>query len=97
MPAIVLFALSVVGFLAGSVAPALAAGSDKASEAIFVLQIVLLVVVGRGLGEAMQRIGQPAVMGQLAGGILLGPSVLGVRLAFAAGASCFPPTRCRPG
>ena len=29
------------------------------------------------MGEAMQRIGQPAVMGQLIAGILLGPSVLG--------------------
>lgn len=65
-------------FLAGSSTPVLAAGSAKPSEAIFVLQILLLVVVGRTLGEAMQRIGQPAVMGQLAGGIILGPSVLGV-------------------
>ena len=30
------------------------------------------------MGEVMQRIGQPAVMGQLIAGILLGPSVLGV-------------------
>ena len=29
------------------------------------------------MGEVMQRIGQPAVMGQLIAGILLGPSVLG--------------------
>ena len=29
------------------------------------------------MGEAMQRIGQPAVMGQLIAGILLGPSVFG--------------------
>jgi Kef-type K+ transport system membrane component KefB len=29
------------------------------------------------MGEAMQRIGQPAVMGQLIAGVLLGPSVFG--------------------
>ena len=29
------------------------------------------------MGEAMQRIGQPAVMGRLIAGILLGPSVFG--------------------
>jgi hypothetical protein len=33
--------------------------------------------VGRVMGEAMQRIGQSAVMGQLIAGILLGPSVFG--------------------
>lgn len=36
-----------------------------------------LLVCGRLMGEVMQRVGQPAVMGQLIGGILLGPSVLG--------------------
>ncbi len=40
-------------------------------------QIILLIVVGRLLGEGMLRIGQPAVMGQLIAGLLLGPSVLG--------------------
>src|SRR3954471_5978267 len=40
-------------------------------------QIVLLIVVGRLLGEGMLRIRQPAVMGQLIAGLLLGPSVLG--------------------
>jgi Kef-type K+ transport system membrane component KefB/nucleotide-binding universal stress UspA family protein len=47
------------------------------SEALFLAQIVLLLLVGRLMGEAMQRIGQPAVMGQLIAGILLGPSVFG--------------------
>jgi Kef-type K+ transport system membrane component KefB len=47
------------------------------SEALFLAQIVLLLLVGRLIGEAMQRIGQPAVMGQLIAGILLGPSVFG--------------------
>jgi Kef-type K+ transport system membrane component KefB/nucleotide-binding universal stress UspA family protein len=52
-------------------------GSGGASEVIFVAQLLTFLVVGRLLGEAMQRIGQPSVMGQLLAGILLGPSVLG--------------------
>ena len=47
------------------------------SEVIFLAELVVLMLVGRLLGEAMQRIGQPSVMGQLLAGILLGPSVLG--------------------
>ena len=57
--------------LAGSAGPAFAAAGSGPSEAVFVLQILLLVVAGRLLGEVMQRIGQPAVMGQLIGGLLL--------------------------
>jgi Kef-type K+ transport system membrane component KefB len=49
----------------------------SASETIFVVEIGLLLLVGRIMGEAAQRIGQPAVMGQLIGGLLLGPSVFG--------------------
>ena len=60
-------------------APALAAEAEKTgpSEVIFLGQIILLLSVGRLMGEAMQRMGQPAVMGQLLAGLLLGPSVLG--------------------
>jgi len=47
------------------------------SDAVFVAQIVLLLLIARLLGELMQRIGQPAVMGQLLAGIILGPSVFG--------------------
>jgi Kef-type K+ transport system membrane component KefB/nucleotide-binding universal stress UspA family protein len=57
--------------------PLAAADGTQPSEAVFIAQIVLLLVCGRLLGEGMQRIGQPAVMGQLIAGILLGPSVLG--------------------
>src|SRR6476660_1023203 len=45
--------------------------------AIFLAQIILLLTVGRLLGELMQRIGQPPVMGQLLAGLLLGSSLLG--------------------
>ncbi|MBV9531207.1 MAG: cation:proton antiporter [Bradyrhizobium sp.] len=48
------------------------------SEAVFLLQLLLLILVGRLLGEAFMRLGQPAVTGQLVAGILLGSSVLGV-------------------
>ncbi|QND61483.1 universal stress protein [Mesorhizobium huakuii] len=47
------------------------------AEGTFVAEIVLLLLVGRGLGELLQRYGQPAIMGQLIGGILLGPSLFG--------------------
>ncbi|HSZ67866.1 MAG TPA: cation:proton antiporter [Xanthobacteraceae bacterium] len=52
-------------------------GPVPASETIFLVEIGLLLLVGRIMGEAAQRIGQPAVMGQLIGGLLLGPSVFG--------------------
>jgi Kef-type K+ transport system membrane component KefB/nucleotide-binding universal stress UspA family protein len=47
------------------------------SEVVFLAQIIALLACGRLLGEPMQRLGQPAVMGQLIAGVLLGPSVLG--------------------
>jgi len=47
------------------------------SEAVFIAQIVLLLLCGRLLGEGMQRIGQPSVIGELLSGLLLGPSLFG--------------------
>jgi Kef-type K+ transport system membrane component KefB/nucleotide-binding universal stress UspA family protein len=71
-----LWALSV---LTGG--PAWAAeGGKGASEAIFIGQIVVLMVVGRLLGEAMLRLRQPAVMGQLIAGLILGPCLFGLLL-----------------
>ena len=58
-------------------------------ETLLVAQIILLLCVGRGLGEVMQRIGQPAVLGQLLAGLILGPSLFG-RLAPATQAAIFP-------
>ena len=52
--------------------------ASGSAEAIFIAELGLLLVVGRLMGEAAQRLGQPAVMGQLIGGLLLGPSVLGL-------------------
>ena len=52
------------------------ASSDHALT-IFILEIVLLLFFGRLLGEIMQRFGQPAVMGQIIAGVILGPSIFG--------------------
>jgi hypothetical protein len=52
-----------MGFAAGM-------GSHGSSEIVFLAQIIALLVCGRLLGELMQRVGQPAVIGQLIAGIL---------------------------
>ncbi|HEY7704442.1 MAG TPA: cation:proton antiporter [Acidimicrobiia bacterium] len=44
---------------------------------VLLVQLALLVGVARLFGFAMRAIGQPAVIGELAAGILLGPTVLG--------------------
>ena len=41
------------------------------------LALTAVVVVGRTLGLAFRRIGQPPVIGEVIGGVLLGPSLLG--------------------
>lgn len=48
--------------------------------AIFLAQLIVLMVVGRALGEAMAKVGQPALFGQLLAGVLLGPSLFGAVL-----------------
>src|SRR5712691_10112741 len=52
-------------------------GAKNPTEVVFLAELLVLMLVGRLLGEAMNRIGQPSVMGQLLAGILLGPSFLG--------------------
>lgn len=42
-----------------------------------ITQVFVLLVVARTLGYAARRLGQPAVLGELLAGVLLGPSVLG--------------------
>ena len=55
-----------------------AAGAQGDSKVtIFFVQVALLILVGRLLGELLQRLGQPPVMGQIIGGVILGPSVFG--------------------
>src|SRR4029077_3755935 len=48
--------------------------------AIFAAELILLLLFGRLLGELMNRIGQPALFGQLLAGVLLRPSVFGLLL-----------------
>jgi hypothetical protein len=47
------------------------------ASVVFIAQLVVLLVGGRLMGELMQRLGQPSVIGQIIAGVLLGPSVLG--------------------
>ncbi len=47
------------------------------SEGLLIAEVVLLLLVGRILGEGMQRLGQPALMGNLLAGLVLGPSLFG--------------------
>lgn len=44
---------------------------------VFWAQLSLLLLTARLLGQLMKRIGQPAVVGELAAGLVLGPSLLG--------------------
>jgi Kef-type K+ transport system membrane component KefB/nucleotide-binding universal stress UspA family protein len=66
--------------LVAATAYAAVAPEKGGSPELLFAQIVVLILVGRLLGEAMQRIGQPAVVGQLLGGLLLGPSLFGLVL-----------------
>src|SRR3984893_2776160 len=87
--ALPLASMSTTAFAAEGGGPTQQAGP---SEVVFLCQIILLLVTGRVMGEAMLRIGQPAVMGQLIAGILLGPSVLG-QLSPDLQHAIFPPNR----
>lgn len=44
---------------------------------LLLLQIIVIIAAARGLGYLFARIGQPAVIGEMLAGILLGPSLLG--------------------
>lgn len=62
---------------------------------LLLLQMIVVIVAARLLGRLFRRIGQPAVIGEIFAGILLGPSLLGVlwpqALAF-----LFPPAALAP-
>lgn len=62
---------------------------DEHQLVVFWLQLALLIPVARGLGGLLRRAGQPRVVGELAAGVLLGPSVLG-RLLPGLSAEIFP-------
>jgi Kef-type K+ transport system membrane component KefB len=58
--------------------------------ATITVEIFVILALGRLLGALMRTIGQPQVMGEVVGGIMLGPSLLGW-LAPGASAALFPP------
>ena len=57
---------------------------------LLLLQILIIVVAARVFGAAARRLGQPSVIGEMAAGIALGPSLLGAA-APAWFATIFPP------
>ena len=59
---------------------------------LFWLQLVVLLAAARGLGHVARVLGQPRVVGELAAGVLLGPTVLG-RLLPDLSAALFPGDR----
>ncbi|HWJ99201.1 MAG TPA: cation:proton antiporter [Xanthobacteraceae bacterium] len=69
--------VALLALLVPAAAFAAEGGKGPSAELLFA-QIIVLIFCGRLLGELMQRIGQPAVIGQLIAGLLLGPSVLGL-------------------
>lgn len=52
--------------------------SSTRTTARFLLIIVAILMAGKFSGELAERIGQPAVLGELLGGVILGGSVLGI-------------------
>ena len=46
--------------------------------AAFLLALIAIIVVAKAFGEIAKRVGQPAVLGELLGGVVVGVSGLGV-------------------
>ncbi|KAJ2714208.1 K(+)/H(+) antiporter [Coemansia spiralis] len=57
--------------------------SDADPLALFIIQVLIIVCLGRLLHVVLRRLHQPTVISEVVGGILLGPSVLGRWGAFA--------------
>ena len=62
---------------AGAIAASTATAPGIFRLPVFLSQLVVVILVSRALGRAMHRFGQPRVVGEMIGGLLLGPSVLG--------------------
>ncbi len=75
---IILIAITLLLSIAQSAFAVEGQKASHPSEGLFLVQIILLVVSGRLLGELMVRIGQPSIMGQIIAGIILGPSLFGL-------------------
>lgn len=73
---------------AGPAAPEMVARATVAAEGswaqhlasplgLFLLQLLVLLLVAKGAGALLKRFGQPAVIGEMAAGLMMGPLVLG--------------------
>ena len=51
--------------------------NSRSPLAHLILQLVVIVLAARALGALAGRLGQPAVIGEIASGVLLGPSLVG--------------------
>lgn len=69
---------------------------DEHHLLVFWVALLVLLVTARALGGLSRRLGQPAVVGELAAGLVLGPSVLG-RLAPGVTAWLFPDDEVQTG
>lgn len=67
------------------------AGSIVSNGQRLLLAIAVVLAITRLAGAALRRVGQPSVVGEIAAGIVLGPSVLGLLLPHAQ-AWLFPPS-----
>src|SRR5262249_26497444 len=45
---------------------------------VLLLQVMVIIIAARGVGQLLRKMGQPAVIGEMIAGILLGPSCLGM-------------------
>jgi Kef-type K+ transport system membrane component KefB len=74
-------------------AAAVAISSGPAINTLFhaLMSLAVIVVTARGMGGLFGLIGQPAVVGEVVGGIMLGPSLLG-RISPALYAQVLPPS-----
>jgi Kef-type K+ transport system membrane component KefB len=83
--------MTSTGIAAARAGAAMRGASAGASELVItLLQIVVIIVVARLVGRLLRHFGQPPVIGEVAAGILLGPSALG-RFAPTAFGLLFPP------
>lgn len=71
------------------------ANGARAPLGLLLVQIAVVLFVARSIGALFRRFGQPAVIGEIVAGLLLGPSVLGA-LAPTALAALFPAATLGP-
>lgn len=53
----------------------------KAETVVILVDLAIVLVVARAVGWLFQRMGQPAVIGEIVAGVLLGPTVLGEQVS----------------